>query len=194
VSSVKCSQLLSNSKYGDIAASRRAHGDTSRATGKRTVEDDLLRKVTEEIFASSFRNSDDINGAEVNDSEGAPEDLMWIDDQVATHATAAAKLMRSAFGDPMKNRGDGTGRRDFKGVGERVECRGRDSSIMCDFSSQQLDSRICRIPLCVTAEYVMFLFVCPSAVCFRRGWVGCRHFSGQDDHDAGPDGTLCYVT
>jgi hypothetical protein len=130
VSAVKCSQLPLSGKYGDSSASSRMPGDTSTGARKRTVEDDLLRKVTEEIFASSFRNSDSINGGEISDSGSAPEDLMWIDDQVATHATAAARLMRSAFGDPIKNRGDGTGRKDFKGIGERVECRGRGFSIV----------------------------------------------------------------
>ena len=121
VSAVKCSQLSSNGKYGDSAASTRAPGDTSRVTRKRSVEDELLSKVAEEIFASSFRNSDNVHvTGEVNDTERAPEDLLWIDDEVATHATAAAKLMRSAFGDPVKNRADGSGKRDFKGVGERV--------------------------------------------------------------------------
>lgn len=121
VSAVKCSHLPSNGKYGDSVASPRATGDTSRATAKRSAEDDLLRKVAEEIFASSFRNSDSVDeSGEVNDTESAPEDSMWIDDKVATHATAAAKLMRSAFGDPMKYRADGSGKRDFKGVGERA--------------------------------------------------------------------------
>ena len=113
-----CSHLATDGKYGDSAASSRTPTDMSRRIRQRSADDDLLSKVAEEIFASGFRSSS--GGAEANDTETASEDLMWIDDQVATHATAAAKLMRSAFGDPIKNRADGSGRRDFKGVGERL--------------------------------------------------------------------------
>ena len=55
----------------------------------------------------------------ISESDGVLGKMSVIDEQVAAHATAAAKRLLDAFGNPAKlNEGESAARKNFKSVGE----------------------------------------------------------------------------